>query len=172
MKPSAHDKRLRKLTLEQYLGLADGMSFKIAGRMLTLAGDYTNDVVRMYQDGLGLPNDAEALNRIARSATRTEANLGQLLGLAALHCADSTLGDVPHAIRSNTKIVARCRSAICLMAIAAMQEDRHQQLDRDQQSTEGGSDTFQRRERAQSARAAQPLNEHHETMPSRTRRQP
>jgi len=45
MKPSGRDERTARLTMEQYLGLADGMSLKVAGRMLTLAGDYTNDVI-------------------------------------------------------------------------------------------------------------------------------
>jgi len=128
MKPSNSDKRLGKLTMEQYLGLADGMSLKIAGRMLTLAGDYTNDVIRLHEEGLDPRHDREALTYIARAATRAETSLAQLLVLAAQHCAGWELVDVPHAIRSNMKTASRCRSAICLMAMTAEQQVRDEQL--------------------------------------------
>ena len=119
MKPSDRDIRLGKLTLEQYLGLSEGMSFKLAGRMLTLAGDYTNDVIRLHEDGMDPRHDRASLTRLARAATRAESSLAQLLVLAAEHCRDWELADVPHAIRSNIKTVARCRSALCLMAMSA-----------------------------------------------------
>ena len=128
MKPSARDKRLGKLTLEQYLGLAEGMSFKIAGRMLALAVDYTNDVIRLHEEGLDPRHDRETLMHIARAATRAETSLAQLLVLAAQHCEEWTLVDVPEAIRSNMKTASRCRSAICLMAMAAEQQRRDDRM--------------------------------------------
>jgi hypothetical protein len=128
MKPSAHDKRLGKLSLEQYLGLTDGMSFKIAGRMLTLAGDYTNDVIRLHDEGLDPRHDRETLTQLARAATRAETDLARLLVLAVQHCGDWGLVDVPEAIRSNMKTAARCRSAICLMAMAAAQQVRDERM--------------------------------------------
>ncbi|MGH2943993.1 MAG: hypothetical protein ACRDLN_14600 [Solirubrobacteraceae bacterium] len=128
MKPSAHDQRLGKLTMEQYLGLSEGMSFKIAGRMLALAVDYTNDVIRLHEDGLDPRHDRDALTYIARAATRAETSLAQLLVLAAQHCGEWALVDVPEAIRSNMKTASRCRSAICLMAMAAEQQIRDDRL--------------------------------------------
>ncbi len=128
MKPTHRDNRLGKLTTEQYLGLADGMSFKIAGRMLTLAGDYTNDVIRLHEEGLDPRHDREALTYIARAATRAETRLAQLLVLAAQHCGDWELVDIPEAIRSNMKTAGRCRSAICRMAMAAEQQVRDDRL--------------------------------------------
>lgn len=128
MKPSVHDKRIGKLSLEQYLGLAEGMSFKIAGRMLTLAGDYTNDVIRLHDDGMDPRHDRETLTHLARQATRAETNLAQLLVLAARHCDDWELVDVPEAIRSNMKTAARCRSAICLMAMTVEQQVRDERM--------------------------------------------
>lgn len=128
MKPSVHDKRLGNLSLEQYLGLAEGMSFKIAGRMLTLAGDYTNDVIRLHDDGMDPRHDRETLTHLARQATRAESNLAQLLVLAAQHCDDWELVDVPEAIRSNMKTAARCRSAICLMAMTVEQQVRDERM--------------------------------------------
>jgi hypothetical protein len=128
MKPSTSDTRLGKLTMEQYLGLSGGMSFTVAGRMLTLAGDYTNDVIRLHQDGLGMRHDREALTYIARAATGAETSLAQLLVLAAQHCGDWELVDVPEAIRSNMKTASRCRSAICLMAMAAEQQVRDDRM--------------------------------------------
>lgn len=121
MKPSVHDKRLGKLTLEQYLGLSEGMSFKIAGRMITLAGDYTNDVIRLHDEAADPRHDRDSLTQLARAATRAETSLAQLLVLAAQHCAEWQLMDVPEAIRSNMKTAARCRSALCLMAMSAGQ---------------------------------------------------
>ena len=121
MKPADRDRRLGTLTLEQYLGMSEGMSFKIAGRMLTLAGDYTNDIIGLHEDGRDPRHDRDSLTRLARAATRLETSLAQLLVLAAQHCDDRELGDVPQAIRSNMKTAARCRSAICLMAMAAQQ---------------------------------------------------
>ncbi len=120
MKPAAHDKRLGKLTLEQYLGLSDGMSFKIAGRMLTLAGDYTNDVIRCHEDAVDPALDGATLMGLARAATRAETHLARLLTLAAEHCGGE-LVDVPLAIRSNMKTVSRCRSTICMRAFTAQQ---------------------------------------------------
>lgn len=128
MKPSVHDKRIGNLSLEQYLGLAEGMSFKIAGRMLTLAGDYTNDVIRLHDDGMDPRHDRKTLTHLARQATRAETNLAQLLVLAAQHCGDWELVDVPEAIRSNMKTAARCRSAICLMAMTVEQQVRDERM--------------------------------------------
>jgi hypothetical protein len=128
MKPSDRDTRLGKLTMEQYLGLSEGMNLKIAGRMLTLAGDYTNDVIDLHDDGLDPRHDRATLTHLARAATRAETSLAQLLVLAAQHCADRELTDVPEAIRSNMKTASRCRSAICLMAIAAEQQVRDERL--------------------------------------------
>ncbi len=128
MKPSVHDTRLGKLTLEQYLGLSEGMSFKIVGRMITLAGDYTNDVIRLHEEGSDPRHDRESLAHLARAATRAETNLAQLLVLAAEHCGEWQLMDVPDAIRSNMKTVARCRSALCLMAMTARERARDERL--------------------------------------------
>jgi hypothetical protein len=128
MKPSDRDTRLGRLTMEQYLGLSEGMSLKIAGRMLTLAGDYTNDVIDLHDDGMDPRHDRETLTHLARAATRAETSLAQLLVLAAQHCGDRELADVPEAIRSNMKTASRCRSAICLMAIAAEQQVRDERL--------------------------------------------
>jgi len=128
MKPSVQDKRLGTLSLEQYLGLAEGMSFKVAGRMLTLAVDYTNDVVRLHDEGIDPRHDRESLTHLARAATRAETNLAQLLVLAAQHCGGRELVDVPEAIRSNMKTAARCRSAICLLAMTAEQHVRDERM--------------------------------------------
>jgi len=128
MKPTAHDKRLGTLSLEQYLGLAEGMSFKIAGRMLTLAADYTNDVIGLHDEGMDPRHDRATLTHLARRATRTETNLAQLLVLAAQHCSGWELVDVPEAIRSNMKTAARCRSAICLMAMTVEQRVRDDRM--------------------------------------------
>ena len=127
MKPSAHDKRLGHLSLEQYLGLAEGMSFKIAGRMLTLAGDYTNDVIRLHDEAADPRLDRIALMSLARAATRAETHLARLLVLAAENC-DGELIDVPFAIRSNIKTTSRCRSAICKRALVAEQQGDSSQL--------------------------------------------
>lgn len=124
MKPSEPDRRLGKLTLEQYLGLSEGMSFKIAGRMLTLAGEYTNDIIRLHQEGSDPRQDRESLKRLARAATRAETGLAQLLVLAAQHCGEWDLLDVPQAIRSNMKTASRCRSALCLMAMSVHESER------------------------------------------------
>ncbi|HWC25645.1 MAG TPA: hypothetical protein VG474_03580 [Solirubrobacteraceae bacterium] len=128
MKPAAPDKRLGKLTMEQYLGLSEGMSFKVAGRMLTLAGDYMADIVGLHEDGLDPRHDRRSLAQLARAATRVETSLAQLLVLAAEHCARWELVDIPEAIRSNMKTAAHCRSAICLMAITAQQQLRDDRL--------------------------------------------
>ncbi len=128
MKPSVQDKRLATLSLEQYLGLAEGMSFKIAGRMLMLACDLTNDVVRLHDEGMDPRHDRASLTHLARAATRAETNLAQLLVLAAQHCVGWELVDVPVAIRSNMKTAARCRSAICLMAMTAEQPVRDERM--------------------------------------------
>lgn len=128
MKPSDRDRRLGKLTLEQYLGLSEGMSLKIAGRMLTLAGEYTNDVIALHLEGMDPRQDRASLMSLARAATRTETSLAQLLVLAAEHCGDRETADVPHAIRSNMKTAARCRSALCLMAMSAQQHERDTRL--------------------------------------------
>jgi hypothetical protein len=127
MKPSQHDTRTGKLTLEQYLGLVDGMSHKVAGRMLTLAGDYTNDVIRLHEDAVDPGLDRIALTGLARAATRAETHLARLLVLAAENC-DGELVDVPFAIRSNMKTAGRCRSTICMRALTAEQQDHGQQL--------------------------------------------
>jgi len=128
MKTSIRDTHLGKLTMEQYLGLSEGMSRKIAGRMLTLAGDYTNDVIRLREDGLDPRHDRETLTHLARAATRAETSLAQLLVLAVQHCSDWEIVDVPEAIRSNMKTASRCRSAICLMAMAAERQVRDDRL--------------------------------------------
>lgn len=128
MKPSVHDKRLGRLTLEQYLGLSEGMSFKIAGRMITLAADYTNDVIRLHEEGCDPRHGRESLTHLARAATRAETSLAQLLVLAVQHCAEWQLMDVPEAIRSNMKTAARCRSALCRMAMAAQQHAGDERL--------------------------------------------
>jgi hypothetical protein len=128
MKPSNREKRTGKLTMEQYLGLTDGMSFKVAGRMLALAGDYTNDVIRLHDEGLDPRHDRDSLMVLARDATRAEMHLARLLVLAAEHCGDWALVDVPAAIRSNMKTVSRCRSAICLRAMTAVQQSRDEPL--------------------------------------------
>lgn len=49
---------------------------------------------------------------LARDATRAETQLARLLVLAAEHCGDWALVDIPAAIRSNMKTASRCRSAI------------------------------------------------------------
>jgi hypothetical protein len=128
MKPFSSDTRLGKLTMEQYLGLSDGMNFTVAGRMLTLAADYTNDVIRLHEEGLDPRHGREALTYVARAATRAETSLAQLLVLAAQHCGGWELVDVPEAIRSNMKTVGRCRSAICLMAMVAEQRVRDDRM--------------------------------------------
>jgi hypothetical protein len=128
MKPVELDRRTGKLTIEQYLGLADGMSLRVAGRMLTLAGDYTNDVIRCHEDALDPRMDRATLMNLARAATRAETHLARLLVLAAEHCRDDDLIDVPLAIRSNIKTASRCRSSICRMAMAAERQDHGEQL--------------------------------------------
>jgi hypothetical protein len=128
MKPSACDSRTGKLTMEQYLGLADGMSFKVAGRMLTLAGDYTNDVIGLHDDSLDPRHNSASLMGLARAATRAETELARLLVLAAEHCADTALVDVPLAIRSSMKTASRCRSSICARSLTAEQHGFGEQL--------------------------------------------
>jgi hypothetical protein len=127
MKPSDRDTRLGKLTMEQYLGLSEGMSLKIAGRMLTLAGDYTNDVIRLHEDAIDPAVDFTTLNGLARAATRAETHLARLLVLAAEHCGGE-LVDVPLAIRSNMRTASRCRSTICMRALSAQQGEAGRQL--------------------------------------------
>jgi hypothetical protein len=127
MKPTERDKRTGKLTVEQYLGLADGMSFTVAGRMLTLAGDYTNDVIRLHEDALDPRLDRAGLMGLARAATRAETHVARLLVLAAEHCGGELI-DVPLAIRSNMKTVSRCRSSICRRALTAEQQGDGEQL--------------------------------------------
>ena len=128
MKPADQDSRLGKLTLEQYLGLRDGMSFKIAARMITLAADLTSDVVALHDEGMDPRHTRESLAQLARRATRTESQLAQLLVVAAQQCSEWQLADVPLAIRSNMRIASRCRSEICLMAMAAQQHARDERL--------------------------------------------
>src|SRR4051794_25475996 len=103
MKPAQLDRRTGRLTLEQYLGLADGMSLKVAGRMLTLAADYTNDVIDLHDDALDPRLPGTALMSLARAATRVETHLARLLVLAAEQCRVPECSDVPLAIRSNMK---------------------------------------------------------------------
>ena len=128
MKPVELDRRTGRMTMEQYLGLCDGMSLKVAGRMLTLAGDYTNDVIDLHEDALDPRLGGPALMGLGRAATRAETHLARLLVLAAEHCRDPELADVPFAIRSNIKTVSRCRSAICGMAMSAEQHGHGEQL--------------------------------------------
>jgi hypothetical protein len=127
MKPTERDKRTGKLTMEQYLGLVDGMNPKVAGRMLTLAGDYTNDVIRCHEDAVDPTIDRATLMGLARAATRAETHLARLLVLAAQHCGGE-LVDIPLAIRSNMKTASRCRSTICMRALTAQQGAAGQQL--------------------------------------------
>jgi hypothetical protein len=127
MKPTELKLHTGKLTMEQYLGLVDGMNPKVAGRMLTLAGDYTNDVIRMHEDAVGAGLDRLSLMGLARAATRAETQLARLLVLAAEHCGGE-LVDVPFAIRSNMKTASRCRSTICMLAMTAEQRGGGQQL--------------------------------------------
>ena len=128
MKPSHHHMRTGRLTMEQYLGLSDGMSFRVAGRMLTLAGDLTNDVIGLRDDALDPRLDRAALAALSRAATRAETQLARLLVLAAEHCSDQLLVDVPLAIRSSMKTVSRCRSSICRVALIAEQHGSGEQL--------------------------------------------
>ena len=128
MKPVQLDGRTGRLTLEQYLGLGDGMSLKVAGRMLTLAADYVNDVVDLHEDALDPRLPGSALMRLARAATGAETQLARLLVLAAEHCRGPELSDVPLAIRSNMKTLSRCRSAICGLAMAAEEHGHSQQI--------------------------------------------
>jgi len=128
MKPSHHHMRTGRLTMEQYLGLSDGMSFRVAGRMLTLAGDLTNDVIGLRDDALDPRLDRAALAALSRAATRAETQLARLLVLAAEHCSDQLLVDVPLAIRSSMKTVSRCRSSICRVALIAEQQGSGEQL--------------------------------------------
>ena len=82
MKPVELDRRTGRLTLEQYLGLADGMSLRIAGRMLTLAAEYTKDsVIDLHDDALDPRLTSSALTTLARAATRAETHLARLLVL-------------------------------------------------------------------------------------------
>ena len=127
MKPTEREKRTGRLTMEQYLGLVDGMNPKVAGRMLTLAGDYTNDVIRCHEDAVDPAVDPATLMGLARAATRAETHLARLLVLAAENC-QAELVDVPHAIRSNIKTTSRCRSAICKRALTAEREGDGRQL--------------------------------------------
>jgi hypothetical protein len=128
MKPVELERRTGTLTMEQYLGLADGMSFRVAGRMLTLAGDYANDVIRLHDEALDPRLDGAALMALARACTRAETHLARLLVLAAEHCGDAELADVPFAIRSNIKTVSRCRSAVCRRAMQACRHGHGEQL--------------------------------------------
>lgn len=128
MKPSHHHMRTGRLTMEQYLGLSDGMSLRVAGRMLTLAGDLTNDVIGLRDDALDPRLDRAALAALSRAATRAETQLARLLVLAAEHCSDQLLVDVPLAIRSSMKTVGRCRSSICRVALIAEQHGSGEQL--------------------------------------------
>lgn len=128
MKPSDREQRTGKLTMEQYLGLTEGMSFTVAGRMLTLAGDYVNDIIRLHEAGFDPRHDRYSLMVLAREATRTETHLARLLVLAAEHCRDWALVDIPAAIRTNMKTASRCRSAICLRAMTAVEQSRDEPL--------------------------------------------
>ena len=122
MKPTEYPQRTGKLTMEQYLGLTEGMNLKVAGRMLTLASDYANDVIGLHDDALDPRLDPAALTALARAATRAEMHLARLLVLAAENC-DAAIIDVPLAIRSNIKTVSRCRSSICGLALTAQRQD-------------------------------------------------
>lgn len=127
MKPSDTDKRTGKLTIEQYLGLAGAMNHRVAGRMLTLAGDYTNDVIALHEEAADPRLGRTALMSLARAATRAETRLARLLVIAAENC-DGELIDVPFAIRSNMKTTSRCRSAICKRALVAEQQGDSRRL--------------------------------------------
>jgi hypothetical protein len=127
MKPSATDKRTGRLTIEQYLGLVGAMNLRVAGRMLTLAADYTNDVIALHEEAADPRLDRTALMGLARSATRAETRLARLLVIAAENC-DGELIDVPYAIRANIKTTSRYRSAICKRALVAEQQADSSQL--------------------------------------------
>ncbi len=127
MKPIELHKRTGRLTIEQYLGLTGAMNHKVAGRMLTLAGDYTNDIIRLHEQAADPRLDRSALIGLSRAATSAETQLAQLLVIAAAHCGGE-LVDVPFAIRSNMKTASRCRSAICKRALTAKQHGDDQQL--------------------------------------------
>ncbi len=128
MRPVGDDGRTGRLTIEQYIGLTSDMSLKVAGRMLTLAGDYANDVIGLHDDALDPRLSETELAWLARAATRAETQLARLLVLAAEHCREPELADVPYAIRSNIKTVSRCRSAICRLATTAQQDRQSEQL--------------------------------------------
>lgn len=128
MKPVDVDRRTGRLTIEQYLGLTGGMSLRVAGRMLTLAGEYANDVIALHEDARDPRISERQLMSLARSATRAETQLARLLVLAAQHCREPQISDVPHAIRSNIKTVSGCRSAICQLAMTAQQHSDGEQL--------------------------------------------
>ena len=127
MKPADVDTPTGRLTIEQYLGLTSGMSLKVAGRMLMLAGEYVNDVIGWHDDALDPRLSERELMCLARAATRAETQLARLLVLAAQHCREPEVADVPHAIRSNVKTVSGCRSAICGLAMAAQQDGHGEQ---------------------------------------------
>lgn len=127
MKPSETDKRTGKMTIEQYLGLVGGMNLRVAGRMLTLASDYTNDVIALHEEAADPRLDRTELMSLARAATHAETRLARLLVIAAENC-DGELIDVPYAIRSNIKTTSRCRSAICKRALVAEQQGDSRQL--------------------------------------------
>lgn len=122
------DSRLGSLTLEQYLGLTSGMSARVAGRMLTLAGDLANDSIALHEEAQDPRLAHGALTRLGRAATRVESSLSALLVLAAEHCGAPTLADVPHAIRCHVKTASRHRSEICRLAIAAERRARDDRL--------------------------------------------
>ncbi len=128
MKPANFDRRTGALTVEQYLGLADGMTFRVAGRMLTLAGDYANDAIDLHEEALDPRLTASSMAGLARAATRVETRMARLLVLAAEHCRETELTEIPLAIRSTMKTVSRCRSAICGMAMAAAQPSHARRL--------------------------------------------
>jgi hypothetical protein len=128
MKPTRLDQRLGPVTMEQHLGLADGMSTTVAARMLTLAADLAGDALALLANGMDPRHDRDTLAHLGRAATRVEMRLAQLLVLAAQHCQDATLLDVPLAIRCNIKTAGHCRSAICDMAISAAQHGRDDRM--------------------------------------------
>lgn len=128
MKPSGPDKHLGTLTMEQYLGLANGMSSTVACRMIALACDYTTDILHIHDECRRWRDDAEVMRRLCRVAIRAESNLARVLTLAAENCVDHTHAAIPNAIRSNLAVAASCRSAICLTAIEGARAIRHEEL--------------------------------------------
>lgn len=105
--------------LRRHLGLDEGMSSQVAGRMLTLAAEYTADALAAFGSASEPGLDTLALVRLAQHATRAETHLQALLEMAEQNCADWPVVEVPVTIRSHLSTAARCRSVVCGQAIGA-----------------------------------------------------